>query len=273
MQLKNYPGAINAYNKVLSIDNLQVDVLSNRALAFINEQKYDLAKKDITRALEDDPNNGQLLYNLALCQTKTNQKDQALITYNQLIMLDYKTPVAAKQKGKILVEQEEYSKASAAFDKAIRYAEDDFELFYLRGYCKLKMDDLASANLDFDRSIKLNNEYKPSILNKAYTSYKLEKYDEAVEDFTRVLDINPNDKDTRVNRGLSALQLKDYERAYADFSNVIEIDETNAIAYYNRANAAIGLSQMDQACADMREAAKLGYNNAFDHIRQVCGDN
>lgn len=272
MQLKLYPGAINSYNKALLLDPKLNDCRANRAIAFMNEGKVKLAKADLLHVVEAEPDNGNALYNLAVCQNKMKDVDGALQTYTKLIEIGHKPEMASKQRAKILVNRKEYAPAIVDLDKAIASGKSGCEDYYLRGYCKLKTEDLEGADEDFKKALAINQTHKPSIQNKAFTSYKLEKYDEAVKDFTKVLEITPGDKNTHVNRGLSSLKLKDFKSAHSDFSKVIEIDPQHATAYYNRASAAIGLAQNDSACTDMRTAAKLGYQEAFNHIRQICKD-
>ncbi len=272
MQLKLYPGAIFSYNKALALDEELHDCRANRAVAFMNEEKYKLAKADLMYVVQVEPNNGNALFNLAVCQNKMKDADGALHTYGRLIEIDHKPEMASKQRAKILVNRKEYAAAITDLDMAISSGRSGCEDYYLRGYCKLKTDDLQGADLDFKKALDINDNHKPSIQNKAFTSYKLEKYDEAVKDFTKVLELTPGDKNTHVNRGLSSLKLKDYKAAHSDFSTVIELDPQHATAYYNRASAAIGLAQNDAACSDIRTAAKLGYQEAFNHIRQICKD-
>lgn len=272
MQVKNYPAAINSYNKALDLDKSLLDIRTNRAIAFMNEGKHKNALEDLKLISLQKPDDTQVLFNLALCFSKTNNEDGALQAYEKLIDLNFKTSVAAKEKAKIHLNRKDYPNAIKALDIAINSDNKDFETFYLRGYCHLKIENLNSANLDFERSIALNKVHKPSIQNKAYTSFKLENYEDAVSDFTKVLELSPNDKDTRLNRGLSSLKLKKYNLAYLDFSKVISTEPNHAIAFYNRANAAIGLDKNNEACQDMRQAAKLGYEEAFNHIRQICGN-
>lgn len=271
LQIKKYPAAINSFNHALDLDKDLLDVRANRAMAFMNLKKYGPAIEDLQVVTKAQPDNHVALFNLGIAQIKNKNTDSALATLDQLLNADYKTSVVAKEKAKILLNKEDFANAVAAFDLATASKNDDYESFYLRGYCQMKSGNLDMANKDFAQAIVLNPKHEPSIKNKAFVSYKLKKYEEAVEDFTKVLTLVPNDLDTKMNRGLSALQLKDYKNAHADFSDVIKVDENKALAYYNRASANLGLKQKELACKDMRQAAKLGYQEAFDHIRQICG--
>jgi len=270
MQLKNYPGAIHSYNKLLEIDPSRDDSRANRAIALIREGKFKKSMEDLVIVHDNDPSNAVALYHLAICQSKLDQKDGALQSYEKLIDLSYKLEVVAKERAKLLIGKEKIEMAVQDLNKAIEADEADYESYYLRGYCHLKLEDINLANDDFAKSIQLNSRHVPSIQNKAFTSFKLGKYDEAVTDFSRLLEMNPGDTGTLLNRGLSRLKLEKYQSAYDDLSMVISTDPMHAVAYYNRASAAIGMNNSELACADMRSAAKLGYEDAFSHIRGVC---
>lgn len=57
LKLKNYKEAEKLCTKVLEVDGKNVKALYRRAQAYINLVELELAKKDIKKALEIDPNN------------------------------------------------------------------------------------------------------------------------------------------------------------------------------------------------------------------------
>lgn len=57
LKLKNYEEAVKLCTKVLDIDDKNIKALYRRAHAYINLVELKLAKTDIKKALEIDPNN------------------------------------------------------------------------------------------------------------------------------------------------------------------------------------------------------------------------
>lgn len=57
LKLKDYKEAKNLCSEVLEADANNVKALYRRAQAYINLVEFELAKKDIKKALEIDPNN------------------------------------------------------------------------------------------------------------------------------------------------------------------------------------------------------------------------
>lgn len=80
-KLKDFCQAINLCSKVLEIESCNVKALYRRAQAYVELHDLELAKTDILKALELDPNNKELKslqVNLKKLQTESNKRDAKL---------------------------------------------------------------------------------------------------------------------------------------------------------------------------------------------------
>ena len=71
--LKNYPRALKLYNQALELDPQNIEVLNNLAISYKNNKDHTHAKNIIIQALELDPNVTLTLNNLGTIFEETNQ--------------------------------------------------------------------------------------------------------------------------------------------------------------------------------------------------------
>ena len=274
LQSKEYPAAISSYNRALSKDLSLTDTYKNRGIAYMKEGKYKNAISDFSEAYKHKPEDLSVIYNRAICYAKLEAHQRSIDDYQLLVNEAYKPNITAKELGKSLVKKENYSHALKAFNVAAEYSDkEEFEVFYLKGYCQLKLENIDKAHEAFKKAAQRKNDHIPTLKNLAFTSFKLKDYQTASTSYGQLISATPDDPTLHLNRGLSLMQLELYDDAINDFNVVIEHNPEMATAFYNRATAAIALKNNSMACEDMRQAARLGYQDAFNHIASTCGDN
>jgi len=65
-----------------------VEHIANRAIDYAEKGQYDLAIEEFTKALEIDPNWGELFYNRGSTYSRMRQYDLAIVDYNRALELD-----------------------------------------------------------------------------------------------------------------------------------------------------------------------------------------
>ena len=155
----------------------------------------------------------------------------------------------------------DYQEAIRTLNTLLRFDEDAFEGYFLRGIAKYNLDDLLGAEADFSTAIRLNPVYTQAYTYRAITRSRLGNYDDALQDFREAIDLRPDlpgpyysrgvtrllnqqskeaiddsDKfirqenkvaDAFICRGLSYLHLKDTARAYDNFNTAIRTNREN----------------------------------------------
>ena len=208
---------------------LSADPLT-RGSASYDRGEYFSAIKELTEALEADPDNLEALYRRAWSYLSTN----------------------------------DYELGYADLDRMVKVAPNDARGHYGRGWAQYlrsqqSMDPtpLQSALADMDRAIRLKPDYPQAYSDRGTIHYALGQTDQAMSDYNKALELDPNYTFAYFNRGVLHRELGDVDKALADFNRLIELDPDDAEAYYNRANAYSFTGDKARALADYKKALEL----------------
>ena len=190
--------------------------------------------------------------------------------------------------GRSCMMNNDYEEAIRTLNTLLRFDEDAFEGYFLRGIAKYNLDDLLGAEDDFSTAIRLNPVYTQAYTYRAITRSRLGNYDDALQDFREAIELRPDlpgpyysrgvtrllnqqfkeaiedfDKfirqenkvaDAFICRGLSYLHLKDTTRAYENFNTAIRTNRENPNGYNRRGSLHLQQEQYKEAEADFNKA-------------------
>lgn len=190
--------------------------------------------------------------------------------------------------GRSCMMNNDYQEAIRTLNTLLRFDENAFEGYFLRGIAKYNLDDLIGAEADFSTAIRMNPVYTQAYTYRAITRSRLGNYDDALQDFREAIDLRPDlpgpyysrgvtrllnqqfkeavedfDQfirqenkvaDAFICRGLSYLHLKDTTRAYDNFNTAIRTNRENPNGYNRRGDLHMQQKQFPQAEADFNKA-------------------
>ena len=87
-------GAIELFTTVLNLDSQNADALSQRAVAYLNVEKYELSMKDMDLAVQLDPEYGYRYQCRAYLKTRIGKTESAIKDYEKAVELDPKDGIA-----------------------------------------------------------------------------------------------------------------------------------------------------------------------------------
>ena len=171
----------------------------------------------------------------------------------------------------------DYQEAIRTLNTLLRFDEDAFEGYFLRGIAKYNLDDLLGAEADFSaytyRAItrsRLGNyddalrdfreaiELRPDLPSPYYsrgvTRLLNQQFKEAIEDFDKFIRQENKVADAFICRGLSYLHLKDTTRAYENFNTAIRTNRENPNGYNRRGGLYLQQERYKDAEADFNKA-------------------
>lgn len=146
-------------------------------------------------------------------------KPDAAIEVLERLTLDYPTlPLVHSSLGDLLRQQEDYTGAVAAYDKALEFTEEgdrsQWFLLYARGIAHERLGNWAESEADFRKALDLNPD-QPQVLN--YLGYTLverqEKLDEALDMIQRAVAARPDSGPIVDSLGWVLYRLGRYEEA------------------------------------------------------------
>ncbi len=170
--------------------------------------------------------------------------------------------LSAAEKGRILLEKNQFREAITEFDLAIEANPKDALAYYDRGVAYERIEKLDQAVADYTSALALNPKEVRAINNRAVVHIRRKKPQEAIADFTQAIKLAPHDAVCLRNRGLAYHELGKIDEAIADFTQAIKIDRSAPQGYMLRANSLMAQKKFTPAVADFSEVIKLDPRNA-----------
>jgi len=199
-----------------------------KGLRFLTTQRYDLAIKAFSKAIEVNPRNAVAYCNRGVARFFTGDHELAI----------------------------------ADFTRAVEINPIYTEAYCNRGGLWAKKGDHGKAIADYTRALEIHPRYPVAYCGRGIAWANRGKYGKAIADFTMALEINPRYADAYCNRGASRFLKKDYDRAIADCTKAIDIDPGYAVAYLNRGRAWFSKRDCARAIADFEKALDINPNYA-----------
>lgn len=209
--------AIEYYSKAIETDTLYFKAYFNRGSILAELQDYKNALLDFIIVDNLFPNFNQNIYLLSVCYYYLGEKEKSKILIEKSLSLDTLFFDAQKFKGVIYLEENNYTIGLNAFVVAAKLNPNDYEVWYLKGFCfqelkqneealnsYLKSEKLGAKSAEifnnighlyftskqnknaleyFDKSIKVNPQYALAYYNKGLVLYNMDKINEAIENW------------------------------------------------------------------------------------------
>ncbi len=159
-----------------------------------------------------------------------------------------------------------YQDAINTLNVLLRFDEDAYEGYFLRGIAKYNLDDLLGADADFSIAIEKNPVFTNAYTYRAITRSRLGNYDDALNDFHEAIELRPDLPGPYYSRGVTRLLNQQFEEAISDFDMFIRQEKKVADAYINRGMCYLYLKDTLKAYEDFEAGIRTnredpnGYN-------------
>ena len=155
--------AIRSYLKAVEQNPDYIEAYEELGIVY-HTKRDPLAVSYYKNALNIQPENTQLLYNLAMYYQEVGDNDNAIKNYQMILQINPKHVFALHNIGWIyMVKQQKYEEAVAFFTKAIESDTNYIEAVYNRGLAFENLKRYENARQDYTYSLKLNDKYMLAI--------------------------------------------------------------------------------------------------------------
>ena len=119
-----YEKAILAFTTALEIEPANPQIIYNMALVFIKKEDWHTSEELLKRAIELDGAEADFYNDLGLCLYRQNNKAGAVESYEKALELNPTHSVAWNNRGVVYFKEENYTKAEEAFRTSVNLNPD-----------------------------------------------------------------------------------------------------------------------------------------------------
>ncbi|MEI6556612.1 MAG: tetratricopeptide repeat protein [Paludibacter sp.] len=226
------------------MDNVCLDV----AYLYLGQSEYETALELLERGYNSNPQNPDLLYELAFCYEQNESLTKAIDVNLQIIDLDPFAGEAWFNLGQLYFAQMDFTKALEAYDYAMAIDDKDMLTCLQKAHVHFQLnqfDEAIETYLEY-RSLSTFGYWQTDIfIAECYE--KLEKYDDAIVYYKQSLDEQAENYDALTGIAICMLEQEHFAESIPYIENALKINSEAADAWVYLAEAYVGLDDVDNA--------------------------
>lgn len=206
---------------ILKLSSKDLVALQVKGLSLAMQGQVYESIEPLQRASKLDPNNSELLSNLAKAQYGAQMYSEAIQTYKKLDRLLPNTAQILTDMGTTYAKLKFYDEARKCFDKSIEIQPSYFLTWSNFGNLLAEHRFSDEAINCYQKALQLNPEYAEAWTNYGNTLFDIGNFEESRLAHERALQLNPEYGEAWSNYGNTLLELKDpgdyaaYQKAYS----------------------------------------------------------
>jgi tetratricopeptide (TPR) repeat protein len=222
-----------------------------------DRQDLERALEGVDALLADDPSSAQGHAQRAVLLARLARDKEALASYDKALELQPDFGDVLFNRGNLLRKQGKYEEALSSYDRALELEPQDAALLNNRGVTLFLLERYQESLDSYARAITLRPDYPDAYTNRGNALQELGFHDEAVESHQKALELAPGHLRARVNLGNALQEMRRFEEAVQHYDQAIALDPGHAEAFNNRAAALNELQKYEEALADCDRALSL----------------
>ena len=229
-QQGSYESAVSILNKILQHNSKNLPALHILGLIKASQEKYSESAELLGRALQLNPNDPSISYNLAKALYDSGAPNTSLIHYQKTTKLAPNYLEAWIGYAKVLSEFKRYEEALSAINKSIQINPNLAELWSNKGNILHGLKCYDEALNAFKKAILINPDFADAYYNQGITQHELGLLNDAITSFKKTISLRPNFASARWNLSLCNLQQGNYHEGFANYeSRTMRGEENNYV--------------------------------------------
>ncbi|EAS02510.1 tetratricopeptide repeat protein (macronuclear) [Tetrahymena thermophila SB210] len=259
---KEYQKCIEVLQKISSVSDNFPKV--NEMLGYSYEQigENEKASQHYMKALQLNPNDQTLLFNLGNCLFNLEKYDEAIEKYNILIHLNQNKPYAYENLAACYYEKKQYQESIQFYQKALEYNKVDPLTNYGLGKAFYSNNQYEEALKCFQITLSADHE-NPSCYTKLANTITMLKSDSLVGKIFKKNQIYTKDEKSRMLSLMAGVlyEMKQYQKSIEKCEQAINLDSKNFNAYLIKAASLKELCDFVHSLNQFEEAIKINPND------------
>lgn len=214
---QNFDEALSCYQEALEINPKNAFVLFNLGYIFFLQNNTDSAINYLSQAVFQNPFYAKAHLFLARALKKNNQIEKAIIHYQEATTIDFTYADAYLDLGYLFLEQEQYQKALEPFEQFHNLYPNNTMVNQTVAYLLTKLHQFERA-IELYKSILIADPTNPTALyNLAFSLHRSGNMHEAIRYYEQILVLKPDHEMAHFGLAKSLLAIGDFERGWQEF--------------------------------------------------------
>jgi tetratricopeptide (TPR) repeat protein len=235
------------------------------ALALHRQGKHDLAMQRYVAILQDNPENVDALYYVAVLVLQEGQTADAIRVIERALAVGPPQARLYNLRGQARLRLNQPAEALKDFDRAIECEPTFADAHGNRANVLADIGRKGEAVTGYSKALALRPHNREDLCNRATTLAELGRFDEAISDYDRVIALWPDFADAHFGRGNVLRQIGRLADALSAYDRAIAGNSKHAAAYCNRAVVLKHFGQFEEALASLDRALVLNPRFADAH--------
>jgi tetratricopeptide (TPR) repeat protein len=208
----------------------------------------------------------KLLFELGSLHLAGQDYKKAIASYDQALKFQPDLHQAWYNRGNALGNLGRNEEAIASYDQALKFKPDKDEAWNNRGVALDNLGRNEEAIASYDQALKFKPDYHQAWYNRGYALDDLGRNEEAIASYDQALKFKPDDHQAWNNRGIALRNLGRFEEAIASYDQALKFKPDYHQAWYNKACYYALQGNIDQALENLQQAINLN----FDEYRKMA---
>ena len=303
-QLRNHHRAVEHYKRALALaDEGLDDIHLDLAFEYENLEQFDLAIHSLQQALEMNPENEAVLYELAYCydlaeahqsaitffREFTNEHPYAFVAWYNLgnalarmdrfeesvealdycLAIEERFTAAHFSKARNLLIQGSYQEAIDCYQETIAVDGPQAITFSYIGECYEKMDNYEEALIHYDRSIALDANWVDAWIGRGVVRDMQDRLPEALKDLEKAIELAPELGDAWYYLANVLARMDRPEEAFAAFVKMNKLEPDNLDGWLDHSDLLFRMKGAGPAVRKLREGEQVHQLNSRYRYRMA----
>ena len=239
-------------------------------------EKFKEAKNVCLVALNNDPNNLDILYLLSTVYFRNHEFEDGIKCLSKVLEANPDFLEANYNLAVALSESKKFDTAIIYFDKVLKKNPNHFWSYYKKANCLQSLNKTEESILSYEKAVILKPGFAEIFYNYGLALHKLRRFEGAIEKYDKAINLKKNFYEAYYNRGVAYKDNNQLTLAIVDFKNAISINPNYALAYANLADTLELLEKIELAISNYENALNLEADleltlGSYLHCRmQIC---
>ncbi len=217
------------------------------SMIFMSVLEMESALFYLQTGLKFNPENTDILFDIAFCNESLFDTANAIDAYNAIIKINPYSSEAWFNLGQIYFNQQDFNKALIAFDYAHTINPEDGLTCLQKGHCHFQLQEYEEAIHYYTEHCNSTTDKWQSYLYIAESYERQEKFNEALNFYHLSLQTNKDNYDALTGITVCLLELEKYTESIEYAQKALEINESASEAWVYLAEGFTGTDNTDAA--------------------------